>query len=1377
MISQALKLVRWGAPVVAALLAHTAHSQGTAVSGPAIYDQTRTSSFTYYGAADGLKNGLLKSETIEPNKTQLSVVTTYDYNATGNKVSASTANLTGATGLAVFSARGSTTTFASQTVTVAGVSVTSPAGTFASSASNALGQTETRSFDPRFGAALSLTGPNALTTSWQLDNFGRQVKETRADGNVTLIAYCLISGRVTDTSSNSNSSAPILDPLTCPVPTALEIPGNAVSFVHSEPRASGGLVQNGPFTRVYSDKAGRKIRVVTQAFDGASQPGGNARLIVQDTDYNMYGAQIVATQPYFLNSGSSTSVGTGPYGMSRTDYDVLGRVVTSYTTDTSGSQLNVVFGTRAGSYQAARTSIAYGVLSSTVSNDLGQTRQEDKNLEGKVIRVTDHLLAQVAHQHDAFGNLVATKDALQNKLTIGYDERGRKVSMSDPDTGLWTYDYNALGELVWQQNANQRALAQVTTMAYDVLGRMVQRTEPEAISTWKYDRNVDASYCMAGTAPNRGAGKLCESNTSTGINRKFFYDNMGRPVNARTNVTNGPSFASAVGIDANGRLISQSYPSGLKVNYNYTTLGFPSSLTLATAATGVALPAGSALWTALAYNAWGKAEQHSYGNGVVNRASFDAMTGRLTAATAGVGAATNVLSQHYTWDSLAHLVARIDDNGDGNTGAVSDAYSYDGIGRLQAYSVSAPTIPGLSRTVTLQYNAAGMTLYKSDVGVYSYGAQNTAGVKPHALQSVAGAFNASYLYDANGNLTNASAGKYSTIAYTSFNLPDNNISNIPTPGGVQGPAGGPGYAWLYDENHQRIKETRVTGSGASTTTRTTWSLHPDNQGGLGFECDSNTNTSCASADTSNRHYLSVGGISIGVLLSNGPLPVLGASQMAPTDLATIALVKVEYWHKDHLGSLISSTDHSGAVTARYAYDPFGKRRLSNGVYDAFGTLVVDWVSNTPSGTDRGYTGHEQLDDIGLIHMNARLYDPLLGRFLQGDAFIQDPTNLQNFNRYAYCYNNPLTCTDPSGQLFGIDDWIIATIIATVWATGVIDTRTAISLLASLALPGSDLLFGLVGNGAVAQAAVTGFVSGSISSGNLEGGLQGAFTAGTFAGVGNVINGTDILSGAAHAAPGAGAINDAFTKVALHAVAGCVTSAAGGGKCGADALAAGFSELATVNGLQAKGPTGAITSAMIGGTASVLGGGKFANGAVTAAAGYLFNELLHSGPGAMQRAGYKETAYADGTYCNIQGSPACGYPGASAGEGSPLTVQLGVGGQAGAGLIGVAGEVGIAVPTNLSDVCVYAQACFIAGPQYVLSGSGALSLGQGTPNTGVQGSRGFTWFGGTGAFGSVQMTGNADGQVQGTRGVVRGGVGTGGGAGYVECGQATACIRR
>ena len=125
----------------------------------------------------------------------------------------------------------------------------------------------------------------------------------------------------------------------------------------------------------------------------------------------------------------------------------------------------------------------------------------------------------------------------------------------------------------------------------------------------------------------------------------------------------------------------------------------------------------------------------------------------------------------------------------------------------------------------------------------------------------------------------------------------------------------------------------------------------------------------------------------------------------------------------------------------------------------------------------------------------------------------------------------------------------------------------------------------------------------------------------------------------------------------------------------------------------------------------------------------------------------------------------------------MTVQVGVGGQLGAWLLGGAGEVGIAAPTDLSDMCVYVQVCAIAGPQSVLAASGAVSLGQGHPSTGPQGSKGLTWFGGQGAFGNVQMTVNTGGEAQGTRGVVRGGVGTGGGAGYAECGQGTYCLRR
>jgi RHS repeat-associated protein len=982
------------------------------------YNYSRASAFEYYLPADGALNGLLKTETIEPGNPNLCVVTTYGYDAYGNKNSATTANCTGNGGRSAFTQRTSASSYTTQTVNISvsgtSTSVVIPDGAVPSTVTNALLQAETKTFDPRFGAVLSLTGPNSLTTTWTLDDFGRKVRETRADGTSTITAYCYLSGKVADLSSNSSQCASL---------SFTEAPSDAVSVVHTEPHNTSDA-KSGPYARVYMDRAGHKIRSVTEAFDGATQPGGTARLIVQDTDYNPYGAQVVSTQPYFLDTGASTATGTTHYGMTLTVYDVLGRPTQAYATDVAnlptatsgnagGSQTSVAFGNR-GSYQASLTSIAYVGLKTTTTNDKGQTRIEEKNVDGKLVRVTDALGAQVAHQHDAFGNLVTTKDALQNSVSLSYDTRGRKLSMTDPDSGLWQYDYDALGQLVWQQSANQRALATATTMAYDLLGRMTQRVDPEYTSTWSYDKYADSSACAKGT------GKLCESNTSHGINRKLAYDGYGRPLNTRTTVSNGPSFASAVSYDAaTGRLLTQTYPTGLQLSYSYTAKGFLSSLNTATAVTINPLPAtpggapvasktlnaGAALWTAQAYNAWGKAEQTQLSSSVYLRSSFDPSTGRVLRDTAGLTTATNVEDYSYVWDSLGHLSQRTDANGDGNTGSVTDTYGYDSLGRLANYTVSAPALPNLTRSVTLQYNALGTLLYKSDVGNYSYPGQGPSAVRPHALQSVAGAVSTSFGYDANGNLTSASAGLYRSISYTSFNLPDSQ-------NGLKGPNSSPQYTWQYDENHQRIKETRWVNGGPNVGTRVTWMLHPDNQGGLGFESETAPNGS----SVSNRHYLSVGGASIGVLVTTGALPTLSAGQMAPTVLGSMTAVKLEYWHKDHLGSLVATSDHLGNITARYAYDPFGKRRQTTGQYDSFGTLVVDWTSNTNAGTDRGYTGHEHLDDIGVIHMNGRIFDPTLARFLQADPFIQDPYNLQNFDRYTYCYNNPLTCTDPSGHL-------------------------------------------------------------------------------------------------------------------------------------------------------------------------------------------------------------------------------------------------------------------------------------------------------------------------------------------------------------------------
>ncbi len=111
---------------------------------------------------------------------------------------------------------------------------------------------------------------------------------------------------------------------------------------------------------------------------------------------------------------------------------------------------------------------------------------------------------------------------------------------------------------------------------------------------------------------------------------------------------------------------------------------------------------------------------------------------------------------------------------------------------------------------------------------------------------------------------------------------------------------------------------------------------------------------------------------------------------------------MHYTLKDHQGNLTATV--CGSTVERLSYDAWGRRRNPVG----FG------YSNVPHTFDRGYTLHEHYDDFDLINMNGRLYDPVLGRMLSPDIAIQDEYNAQAYNRYSYCFNNPLRFTDPSG---------------------------------------------------------------------------------------------------------------------------------------------------------------------------------------------------------------------------------------------------------------------------------------------------------------------------------------------------------------------------
>jgi RHS repeat-associated protein len=101
------------------------------------------------------------------------------------------------------------------------------------------------------------------------------------------------------------------------------------------------------------------------------------------------------------------------------------------------------------------------------------------------------------------------------------------------------------------------------------------------------------------------------------------------------------------------------------------------------------------------------------------------------------------------------------------------------------------------------------------------------------------------------------------------------------------------------------------------------------------------------------------------------------------------------------------TDAAGAVRVKLSFSAFGARR--NGATWSGSPTSSDQIA-LASTSRLGFTGHEEIDHLDLIHMNGRVCQPSLGRFLSADPFVQDPTNPQSLNRYSYVFNNPLTFT-------------------------------------------------------------------------------------------------------------------------------------------------------------------------------------------------------------------------------------------------------------------------------------------------------------------------------------------------------------------------------
>jgi len=599
------------------------------------------------------------------------------------------------------------------------------------------------------------------------------------------------------------------------------------------------------------------------------------------------------------------------------------------------------------------TSTSYSGLTMTVTDPLQHKTTTVKNVGGQIATITDHLGGVLKRVHDPLNNLVQSTDAKGNVITLVYDRKGRKTGLYDPDLGVWSYSYDALGQLVSQKDAK----AQVTSLSYDRLGRMTKRSDPTLTSDWYYDAYKDGSVCAF------GKGKLCEARAGNSYVRKQFYDDKGRP--SSTTSTVGGTFTASVSYDANGRIDRQTYPSGLSVVNTYTALGYLESVKDGRTNT--------ALWTAQAMDAEGHVSRYVYGNGVVSNDTYYPGSGRLNTAVAGGGGA--VQSLVHTYDLAGQLKSRTDNA----VGGLMASYDYDELNRLKTETRTGGGLPS-AQAMGWTYDAIGNMVTRTETGrpdtdTYNYNSSGAGSVRPHAVASVSGFVNGMavprYEYDANGNL---SSGAGRTVSWFGFNKVQSVSSGAST------------LNYLYDAEQERSQELYYK---AGVLQRTTVYLNPGAGAGLYYEDESGL------TGTKKKHYLSAGGATFGMIVCTA------------TPCTSTSNTVTQYWHKDHLGSVSVVTDVGGAVVERLAYEPFGKRRISNGLSDANGTLVA-------VNTDRGYTEHEHMEEVGLINMNGRVYDPGLGRFLSADPHVTNPRNLQSYNRYSYVLNSPLNYIDPTG---------------------------------------------------------------------------------------------------------------------------------------------------------------------------------------------------------------------------------------------------------------------------------------------------------------------------------------------------------------------------
>lgn len=563
----------------------------------------------------------------------------------------------------------------------------------------------------------------------------------------------------------------------------------------------------------------------------------------------------------------------------------------------------------------------------------------------------------------SYSGLITTVTNANSQVTSKTrNSRGELIKVTDANGKVLTLQYDPFGNLVQTTDPTNNHIVNT----YDLLGRKLSTQDPD-MGAWTYAYD--------------GFGELIKQTDAKGSITIYRYDAIGRLLERRE-----PDLVATWNFDTCnkgvGKLCQASSDNGYQQSYRYDSYGraagsdavldsnysvsnsydsagrlisqtYPSGLVLSYSYNGLGYLTD--VKDELGQSYWKALQVDAAGHLLQTRYGNTVVTDTAYDAKSGrvtriQGNAGAVLDLSFQYDKIGNLLSRVD-----SKLTVSESFTYDKLNRLStAQLVNLPSIP----TVSYTYDDLGNITSRSDVGTYTY-----APAHPHAVAQVTGTLSGSYGYDSNGNQISG-GGRATTFA--SYNLP----IRIERNGKVD--------QFVYGPDHQRIKQATADGG-------TIYYLNPDNAGGLLFEKEIK-----ADGTVENKHYLNAGGQSFAQLTQRSD----GSKEL-------------RYWHKDQLGSLAAVTDEAGNIVERQSYEPFGKRRELTGEVDTDNSV-------TGQSSDRGYTGHEHLDDVGLIHMNGRVYDPQLGRFLSADPTVPNPEWLQDFNRYSYQTNNPFAGTDPTG---------------------------------------------------------------------------------------------------------------------------------------------------------------------------------------------------------------------------------------------------------------------------------------------------------------------------------------------------------------------------